>query len=128
MAEHTPAPIPTRGVYGFVIFLLFKTLFIIYVLWAYLPLWFLEDILGLTYLPNKYFAMFLPVLVLVATTLFAFFIYPAMGLCLTLDINDERTIRDKNSINRCAVKECDEEVRYIEDWTWEKFCHIHDKR
>lgn len=125
MAEHTPAPIPTRGVYGFAIFLLFKTLFIIYVIWAYLPLSFLEDVLGLTYLPNKYFAVFLPILVLVAMTLFAFLIYPSLGISMTLNIDDTRTIKDKYSIKRCEFHDCDNEVKLIKNWSYAKFCPVH---
>ncbi len=88
MPEHTPAPTPHRAVYGFAVFLLFKTLLILYLFWAFVPDNFLENSLGLTYLPDKYFAMFLPMVVMMALIFFAFLIYPALNLSMTADVDD----------------------------------------
>jgi len=108
MAEQSPAPTPSRSIYGFVMFLLFSTLFILYVLWACIPLSFYENYLGITELPNKYFALFLPILALTATWLFAFLIYPSISFIMTSDIDAINTITDESSIRRC---------QYRDEWT-----------
>lgn len=96
MPEHTPAPTPSRAVYGFVMYLGFKFLFILYVSWAYVPhSWF--EAIGITYLPKRYWALAIPVFLLTVLTVFAFFIYPSLGLCMTPDWNDVRTIQDLKS-------------------------------
>lgn len=87
MAEQSPAPSTERSIYGFVVYLLFSTLFVLYVLWAFIPLEFYENTLGITELPNKYFALFIPILVLTATTIFAFCVYPSFSLIMTPDID-----------------------------------------
>lgn len=90
MPEHTPAPTPHRAVYGYAFYLLVITLFVFYVLWALLPTkeW------GLTYLPDKYFAVLLPMLVLVGLSFFAFFIYPAINMSLTPNIDEMSSVID----------------------------------
>lgn len=60
---HTPNPHPGRGVYGFVLYLFSWILFIIYLLWAFVPDWLLKS-LHLTYLPAKYWAILSPLLIL----------------------------------------------------------------
>lgn len=125
--QHTPAPTSARGIYGFVFYLLFSTMFIFYVFWTFVPLTILEDTLGLTYLPDKYFAVIVPILVLVCVTLFAFLIYPSLGLIMTLDVDDPTTIRDRFSIRRCQHREetvCENKLEndYGED---EIFCRDH---
>lgn len=133
MPEHTPAPTPHRAVYGFAVFLMFKTLLILYLFWAFVPEDFLENTLGLTYLPDKYFAMFLPMLVMVALMFFAFLIYPALNLSITADADDVSTIRDRYSIQRCQFlfthdKVCDRRIEYDQSCGWEaiKFCELHN--
>jgi phosphatidylinositol N-acetylglucosaminyltransferase subunit P len=138
MPEHTPAPTPSRAIYGFILFLLFKTLFIIYVFWAFLPEEFLRTKLGLTYLPDKYFALYVPILVLCGVTFFAFFIYPALSLALTASIDHISTIKDDFSIKRCEYAGpngvlCDQKVTTKSNkgrttsnsWEREKYCLYH---
>lgn len=132
MPEHTPAPTPHRAVYGFAVFLLFKTLLILYLFWAFVPDDFLENSLGLTYLPDKYFAMFLPMVVMVALMFFAFLIYPALNLSITANIDDVSTIRDKYSIRRCQFpfkndKICDRRIESDQAIGWEigDYCKLH---
>lgn len=124
MPEHTPAPSPTRAVYGFTVFLLFKTLFFIYVFWSFIPQSFLEEKLGLTYLPDKYFALYVPIVILVGITFFAFFIYPSMNLALTLNINDSRTIHDKFTIKRCQWNggSCERKISVQNQWNVPIYC------
>jgi phosphatidylinositol N-acetylglucosaminyltransferase subunit P len=127
MAEQSPAPSSSRSIYGFVIFLLFSTLFILYVLWAFVPLAFYEDYLGITELPNKYFASFLPMLVLTATTVFAFFIYPSFSFIMTPNIDSVNTISDRSSIKRCHSLTCNNKIatNIYESWTSPNVCENH---
>lgn len=133
MPEHTPAPTPHRAVYGFAVFLLFKTLLILYLFWAFVPDDFLENSLGLTYLPDKYFAMFLPMVVMMALMFFAFLIYPALNLSITANVDHVSTIRDNYSIRRCKFafkngKLCDRRIESDQIVGWEvgNFCKLHN--
>lgn len=135
MPEHTPAPTPSRAIYGFVLFLLFKSFFILYALWAFIPTEIFEDYLGITYLPNKYFALYIPILVLTATTLFAFFVYPSFGLIMTPDIDDTATVWDEHTIRRCRYKDlndvsCDAKilVERLKGWKVSHYCNYHQKK
>lgn len=139
MAEHTPAPTPNRAVYGFALFLFFKTLFILYLCWAFVPESILEEKLGLTYLPDKYFALYIPVLVIFALTMFGFFIYPAWNLSMQDDIDCIHTINDRYTIHRCQHiaangKQCEMKVmtsnnetddHQLNIWHCETYCVIH---
>lgn len=77
--EHSPAPTPSRAVYGFVLYLLCYSALLLYLTWALLPDSYLQA-WGLDFLPQKYWAVALPtyltVLFLVSVTL----IYPSLGL------------------------------------------------
>lgn len=142
MAEPTPAPTPHRAVYGFAWFLFFKTLFILYVCWALLPDYIFQEVLGFTYLPDKYFALFLPILVLCALTIFAFFIYPPWNMSMQDDVNNVHTLRDKRMIVRCqhisksTGKRCGNKVDPIPSsesnnfnrWLFETYCQRHSER
>ncbi|EDV93696.1 phosphatidylinositol N-acetylglucosaminyltransferase subunit P [Drosophila grimshawi] len=89
MPEHSPAPTPHRAIYGFAFYMLFSVLFFVYVAWAYLPVE-----LGLhSYLPDKYFAVFVPVLILVGVS-FAVIIYPAINLSMTPNIDSVASVVD----------------------------------
>lgn len=136
MAEHTPAPTPNRAVYGFAWFLFFKTLFVLCVFWTFVPDHFLVDTLGLTYLPDKYFALYIPILVLCCLTVFAFLIYPPSNLAMQDDINDMHTIRDQFTIRRCTYvcnktsRKCEKQIyRAFSDaeniWHIGQFCDTH---
>jgi len=70
--------------------MLFTVLFLVYVAWALLPLEF-----GLhSYLPDKYFAVFVPFLVLVFAWFFAFLIYPAINLSMTVSVDAIASVVD----------------------------------
>lgn len=139
MAEPTPSPTPNRAVYGFAWFSAFKTLFVLYVAWALVPEFILQDWLHLTYLPDKYFALFLPILVLCALTVFAFLIYPPWNLSMQDDVNDVHTLRDKHVIVRCQYidpstgRRCEHKVdaaqadasNNFNSWLFEKYCYVH---
>uniref|UniRef100_A0A182IJ76 PIG-P domain-containing protein n=1 Tax=Anopheles atroparvus TaxID=41427 RepID=A0A182IJ76_ANOAO len=134
MPEHTPAPTPSRGVYGFALFLFFKTLFVMYVVWAYVPTAVFNR-LGLTYLPDKYFALFIPILLLVAVTMFAFLIYPSLALSMTPDVDDRVTISDAFTIVRCEHRfpdgqSCNQRVEDASGTGWyaKRHCEKHTGR
>lgn len=130
MAEQSPAPTPSRGIYGFVIFLLFTTFFVLYVLWAFIP--FSNEY----ELPSKYFALFLPILVLTATTVFAFFIYPSFSFIMTPDIDSINTITDSFAIRRCQYRDskgvlCDNKITkelLLDAWPNKTECDNHQNR
>lgn len=135
MAEFQPSPTSSRSIYGFVVFLLFSTLFVLYALWAFIPLEFYENSLGITELPNKYFALFIPILVLTATTLFAFFIYPSFSFIMTSDIDSVNTITDSHAIRRCQRRDsfgvlCDNKILTNINDSWETLteCENHQNR
>jgi phosphatidylinositol glycan class P protein len=99
MPEHTPAPTPSRAVYGFAMFLSFRTFFILYLIWAIVPEeWF--KLIGITCLSQRYWAITVPIFLLTVLAIFAFLIYPNLGLYMTPNIDDLRTIRDST----CARK------------------------
>ncbi|GAB6026347.1 hypothetical protein CHUAL_012551 [Chamberlinius hualienensis] len=79
MSDNSPAPTPSRGIYGFVLFLGCVLCAILYLLWAYIPLNWMESV-GITYLPQKYWAVAIPVYFTVGVLLFGCCFYP--GLCL----------------------------------------------
>uniref|UniRef100_A0A1L8D8Y5 PIG-P domain-containing protein n=2 Tax=Nyssomyia neivai TaxID=330878 RepID=A0A1L8D8Y5_9DIPT len=114
-------------------FLLFKTLFIMYVIWAFVPDSILRDTLSLTYLPDKYFAIFIPMLILVAVSFFAFFIYPGINLTLTPGISDTSTVRDNFAIYPCqwvspdGRESCNKPTKIQKNsWIIHKFCEKHE--
>lgn len=107
MPEHTPAPTPHRAIYGYTFYLLVITLFVFYFLWALLPTkeW------GLTYLPDKYFAILLPMLVLVGLSFFAFIIYPAINMSLTADKDEMCSVADVPLILKGKTR------KYVKSWS-----------
>lgn len=91
MPEHTPAPTPSRAVYGFGMYLFFKVLFVLYVIWVLVPEeWFFR--IGITYMPKRYWALAIPIVFLTFLAMFAFIIYPSLGLIMTPSVDDIRTV------------------------------------
>lgn len=134
MAEQSPAPTASRSIYGFVIFLLFSTLFVLYVLWSFIPSSVFESI-GITDLPQKYFALFFPILILTATTIFAFFIYPSFSFIMTANIDDISTVTDSSAIRRCQYRDsngilCDNKIPKPPGYSWNlpTECDNHENR
>ena len=62
LPEHSPSPMPERAVYGFVLYLLSTAAFLIYLLWLIVPDDILRATLGLTFMPDKYWAVAVPML------------------------------------------------------------------
>ncbi|GIX71600.1 phosphatidylinositol N-acetylglucosaminyltransferase subunit P [Caerostris extrusa] len=96
MSEHSPAPTSTRSVYGFVLYIGSYTLLLIYLIWAYTPTSWLHS-LGLTYWPQKYWAIAIPVFVCCCLVIFALLIYPGISLMMTPDLSSLQTIHDEHT-------------------------------
>ncbi|XP_055621506.1 uncharacterized protein LOC129765342 [Toxorhynchites rutilus septentrionalis] len=134
MPEHIPSPTASRAIYGFCLFLLFKTLFILYLLWAFIPTHILDGI-GLSYLPDKYFALFVPILVLVGVTFFAFLVYPSLSLSMMPEVDAVSTITDNFAIVRCQYQfpdrqRCNNKIDqpYEDSWMVKPICSKHSIR
>lgn len=94
MPHHTPAPTPSRAVYGFVMFLSLQLLFAIYLIWSLVPKQYFE-LVGFNFLPQRHWAVSVPIFILTATFIFGFVIYPSLGLLMTPHYDDIRTIMNK---------------------------------
>ena len=93
MAEHSPAPTSTRSVYGFVLYIGSYSLLLLYLIWAYIPTPWLHSI-GLTYWPQKYWAIAIPVFICCAIFIFAVLLYPGVNLMMTPDLSSIHTVTD----------------------------------
>lgn len=91
MPEHTPAPTPNRAVYGFVLNLVFKAIFLVYLAWAILPREVFATF-GITYLPQRYWALAIPMFLLTVFTICGFIVYPSLGWIMNPNSNDIRTV------------------------------------
>ncbi|KAL3995613.1 PIG-P family protein [Acanthocheilonema viteae] len=65
----SPNPSPARGVYGFALFVCSWFFLALYLIWALLPTPYLE-LLHLTYLPAKYWAIAIPLLLPITVAAF----------------------------------------------------------
>ncbi|KAM3718192.1 Phosphatidylinositol N-acetylglucosaminyltransferase subunit [Dirofilaria immitis] len=65
----SPNPSPARGIYGFALFVCSWFFLALYLIWAIVPTPYLES-LHLTYLPAKYWAIAIPLLLPIAVAVF----------------------------------------------------------
>lgn len=103
MSQSTPAPTPSRANYGFALYLGSYTVFGLYLVWALIPDSLLHSA-GLTYWPQKYWALAVPIHLLVTLALFAFCFYPAINLTLVPSVNDSRIFTDEFAIKLETAK------------------------
>lgn len=98
--DHSPCPTPKRAVQGFVIYLLTTAAFALYLVWLIVPEEVLRDSLGVTFLPQRYWAVAVPIYLSVAFLTFVFVVYPSLGLIRTpaLQRGDLRYIADSHSV------------------------------
>ena len=88
--EHSPFPKASRAVYGFVAYQVSYILLVVYLIWAFVPDQFLED-LGITYIPQKYWAIAIPTYVpffILSGILFLF----GLNMAAVPELSDPRTI------------------------------------
>ena len=106
--DHSPSPTPERAVYGFVVYLLTTAAFLCYILWLVIPEAIFES-LGITFLPQKYWAVAVPIYLSVAFFIFVIVIYPSLGMVLYTpsiidgdlsNVVDEYTVYNSDSFKR----------------------------
>jgi len=94
----TPAPSSGRSYYGFVLYLFGWGSLLAYLVWALVPHTYLATI-GLTYLPQPYWAVAAPSLLITLLLTFMFLIYPSINLLLTVPPDDLRTLVDVHTVS-----------------------------
>jgi len=99
--HNTPSPTESRANYGFALYLASKTAFVVYLVWAFIPSNWLA-VIGLTYLPQKYWAIAIPVWVCCVIVVIAL-LYPAINMLLVPPMNDHRILTD--SFARLPINE-----------------------
>lgn len=97
MGEHTPAPSPGRSYYGFVLYLLGWSGIGCYLVWAFVPHTYLAAF-DLTYLPQPYWALALPSVMITMLLIFVFLVYPAINFMLVSPPHALQNITDSKSI------------------------------
>ncbi|KAK2148883.1 hypothetical protein LSH36_477g01047 [Paralvinella palmiformis] len=95
MSKNTPSPTPERAIYGFVLYLGAWVCLAIYLVWAYIPDDWLHAV-GLTYWPQKYWAIAVPCYLLV-TLISIVTLYVAGNFILTVPLDSINTIEDTYS-------------------------------
>lgn len=96
MPEHSPAPTPSRSIFGFVMYLGSLMCIFMYLAWAYVPMKWLQAV-GITSAPQKYWAIALPTFLLTVGFTAVFCIYPGINFMITLPFNSIFTIKDEDS-------------------------------
>ena len=96
--EPSPVPTPYRAIYGFVLWLFSHFCLVLYILWTLIPEEWLH-LMGITYWPQKYWAIAIPAYLITVFILFVFVFYPSLNLLMTPPLNDTKTMMDEYSSN-----------------------------
>ena len=107
MAGHqTPAPMPGRSYYGFLLYIFGWTGIVIYLIWALVPHYYLNQI-GITYLPQQYWAIAFPSLLIAGVLCFILLVYPGLNMLLSVPPHDIRTLVDDKTIRMESYSKVD---------------------
>jgi phosphatidylinositol glycan class P protein len=113
--QHNPSPTPERAVYGFILYILATAGFVLYLVWLFVPENILHSIGIGEFLPQKYWAVALPIYFSVAFFLFVFIVYPSLGLLVTPTIKDVRNITDEFAIYNAEKVQDKEKIPRVYD-------------
>jgi phosphatidylinositol glycan class P protein len=101
--EEKKTNISSVELYGFFSWNLSAVVFILYMIWAFVPDSILNDF-GIYYIPHKYYAIALPLWI--AVTVFSLlFLYVTICMYSTPDIESYATLQDKHTILKNPVIE-----------------------
>lgn len=87
-------PAVYRAIYGFVLWLVSYLLFVVFLIWAYIPDEWLHQ-LGLTYWPQKYWAVAIPAYIVTGFLMVEFIFYPHLNVLLTPELSDSKIYTDE---------------------------------
>jgi len=95
-AEHSPSPQMSRGIYGFVLFIMMSVFIVLYFVWMLAPnSWYKEWIYEP---PQAYWGLAVPVYFCTTLFLFAFCIYPAMHCSHDSELDEPSATTDSFSL------------------------------